>query len=345
MRVFLATGRKAAGMVLLGFGLLLMTAPARAEPLRLAYESWVAPGPFFIAREKGWFAEEGVSVELVNIEDIRIRASALATGEVDAITANIDEAILQMAAEGGMRFAFAIAESRGGDGLIANNDIEDVAGLKGKTVAVQPGTSRQFYLNMLLRAAGLAETDIVTVAMAPGEAGLAFERSKVDAAVTWNPWLVRTENMPHGGVLVDTSSQPGLLVEMVVARNDVLWERQADFQALYRAWLRAVAWEKENPDDAALLIAAGIGRWLRNEVVVAEMRQGIAWYDGPMNESFFGTVKEPGPLLGTIASAIEIWSGYGKLQVSAGPAELIGRAVMVGDGPDPGREGRFYSIP
>lgn len=328
MRVFLATGRKATGSVLLALALLLAAVPARAEPLRLAYESWVAPGPFFIAREKGWFAEEGVSVELVNIEDIRIRASALATGEVDAITANIDEAILQLAAERAMRFAFAIAESRGGDGLIANNDIKDIVGLKGKTVAVQPGTSRQFYLNALLRAAGMTETDLTIVAKAPGEAGLAFERGEVDAAVTWAPWLARTEQMPHGRVLTDSSKQPGLLVEMVVARSEVLEKRRAEFQALYRAWLRAVAWEKENPDDSAMLIAAGIGRWLRNEAAVKEMREGVAWYDGPMNESLFGTVTKPGPLAGTIASAIEIWSGFGKLQTDARPDELVGRAVI-----------------
>ncbi|MBE9551921.1 MAG: ABC transporter substrate-binding protein, partial [Proteobacteria bacterium] len=88
MRAFLATGGKVAGLAFLALGLLLTALPARAETLRLGYESWVAPGPFFIALEKGWFDEEGVSVELVNIEDVRIRASALATGEVDAITAN-----------------------------------------------------------------------------------------------------------------------------------------------------------------------------------------------------------------------------------------------------------------
>ena len=330
MRAFLATGRKVAGSAFLALGLLLTALPAGAETLRLGYESWVAPGPFFIAQEMGWFEEEGVSVELVNIEDVRIRASALTTGEVDAITAKIDEAVLHLAADGELRFVFAIADSSGGDGLIANHEIEDIASLRGKTVAVQPGTSRQFYLNALLREAGLNETDIATVAKAPGEAGLAFERGEVDAAVTWQPWLARAALMEHGRVLTDTSRQPGLLVEMVVARGEVLEKRGDEFQALYRAWLRAIAWAKKNPNDSAKLIAAGIGRWLRDDDVVKEMREGIAWYDGPMNESFFGTAAKPGPLAGTITGAIDIWSGFGKLQTSAKPNELIGRAVVAG---------------
>lgn len=331
MRVFLTTGRKAAGSALLALGLLLAATAARAETLRLGYESWVAPGPFFIAQEMGWFDEEGVSVELVNIEDVRIRASALATGEVDAITANIDEAVLHLGADGELRFVFAIAESSGGDGLVAINEIEDIAGLRGKTVAVQQGTSRQFYLNALLREAGLNETDVTTVAKAPGEAGLAFEREEVDAAVTWQPWLARAALMEHGRVLTDTSRQPGLLAEMVVARGGVLEKRRQEFQALYRAWLRAVAWAKENPDDSAKLIAAGIGRWLRNDKVVKNMGEGIAWYDGPMNEKFFGTPAESGPLAGTIAGAIDIWSGFGKLQTSEKTNELISRAVVTGN--------------
>lgn len=328
----MATGREAVGSAaLMALGLLLTAMPARAETLRLAHESWVAPGPFFIAREKGWFDAEGISVELVNIEDVGIRASALATGEVDAITANIDEAVLHLAADGELRFAFAIAESHGGDGMIANNDIKDVAGLKGRIVAVQLGTSRQFYLNALLRDAGLAETDIITVVKAPGEAGLAFERGEVDAAVTWHPWLGRAAKIPHGQVLTDTSKQPGLLVEMVVVRREVLKTRRKEFQSLYRAWLRAIAWAKANPDESAELIAAGIGRWLRDDEVVKEMQQGVAYYDGPMNGAFFGSAAKPGPLAGTIASAIEIWSGFGKLQTPAKPEDLISRTVLTGE--------------
>jgi NitT/TauT family transport system substrate-binding protein len=330
MKVLTTARRNATRVALLAVVLLLAATPARAEALRLGYESWVAPGPFFIALEKGWFDADGVSVELVNIEDVRIRASALATGEVDAITANIDEAILQLAADGELRFAFAIAESHGGDGLVAHNDIKSIGDLKGKTVAVEPDSSRQFYLNTLLHAADMNQTDITTLAKAPGEAGLAFERGEVDAAVTWRPWLARTEKMQHGGVLTDTSEQPGLLVEMVVARDEVLEIRRAEFQALYRAWLRAVAWAKKNPNDSATLIAAGIGRWLRDDSVVTEMRKGIAYYDNPMNNAFFGTPAKPGPLIGTITGAIEIWAGFGKLQTTAKAEELISRAVVTG---------------
>lgn len=312
-------------------GLLLAAYPANAGTLRLGYESWVAPGPFFIAQEMGWFEEEGVTVELVNIEDIRIRASALAIGDVDAITANIDEAILHLAADPSLRFAFAIAESQGGDGIIADNAISDIAGLANRTVAVEPGTSRQFYLNALLRQAGMSQPDIVMVEMAPGEAGLAFERQQVDAAVTWQPWLDRTAQIAHGRVLTDTSRQPGLLVEMVVTRARTMVEHRNDLLALYRAWLRAVEWAARNPNDSAEIIAEGVGRWLRDKLVVEEMRAGIAYYDAAMNESFFGTAEQPGPILATVDSAIDIWSALGRIRAAPDAKTLIGQTVARAD--------------
>jgi len=323
-------GIRATAIALLALGLALAAAPASAETLRLGYETWVAPGPFFIAHEKGWFKEEGVSVELVNIEDIGVRASALASGEVDAITANIDEAVLHLAAGGDPRFLFAIAESHGGDGIIADNAIKQIADLKGKTIAVQPATSRQFYLDALLRNAGLSQADIAIVAKAPAEAGLAFERRQVDAAVTWQSWLSRVALMPSGHVLTDSSQQPGLLVETVVAQREVLEKRQADFRALYRAWLRAVEWAKKNPEDSAELIAQGVGRWLRDKLVVAQMREGVAYYDDAMNQAFFGDGATPGPIVDTVATAMEVWSKNGEAGNRNGPADMVSRAVVGG---------------
>ena len=41
---------------------------AQAEPLRIFYFAWVGYGPLFLAQEKGFFAQKGVEVELINNE-------------------------------------------------------------------------------------------------------------------------------------------------------------------------------------------------------------------------------------------------------------------------------------
>ena len=54
----------------------------------------------------------------------------------------------------------ATDESRGGDGIVANKDIQAIADLKGKTVAFPSAPSRSSILNVLLKEAGLSEADI-----------------------------------------------------------------------------------------------------------------------------------------------------------------------------------------
>jgi len=316
-------------VLLLAAALLILPAVgANAEPLRLGHQSWLASGPFYIAREKGWFAEEGVDVKLVAVEDMGVRAGALATGELDAMVAMVDATVLHLTPKSELRFVFAVSDSRGGDGLVATNGIETVAQLKGRRVAVQPGTTGQFYLNVLLQEAGLAQSDVTVVPLSPGGAGHAFETGKVDAAITWQPWLDRTRDRDRGHVLADTSNRPDLLIEAVVARAGPLEARTAEFAALYRAWRRAVTFAREHPEEADEIMAAGIGHWLRHPLVVADMRQGIAWYDGAENAALFGEPGRTGPLTRAIGRAIGIWDGFGKLQVKLQPRDLISYAVV-----------------
>jgi NitT/TauT family transport system substrate-binding protein len=65
----------------------------------------------------------------------------------------------------------AIDESLGGDGIIARKDIRSIADLRGKSVACPERTMSQFYLNVLLKGAGLSEADIKPLGDGSGFSG------------------------------------------------------------------------------------------------------------------------------------------------------------------------------
>jgi NitT/TauT family transport system substrate-binding protein len=77
----------AAGSMLLG---MVIAGGAAAEPLKVAHSTWVGYGPLYVAQEKGFFDEEGVEVELVVMEDPKLRFPALAAGQIDVAVSTVD---------------------------------------------------------------------------------------------------------------------------------------------------------------------------------------------------------------------------------------------------------------
>lgn len=316
--------RLIAGSIVLG---LTMAGTATAEPLKLGVVAWVGFGPFYVAEEKGFFDEEGIEVQLIDMED-KVRFPALAAGQIDAAVSTVDLMLNYMSDQQGDRYLFAVDDSKGGDGIVADKDIQTAADLKGKTVAYEEGGLPQFYLGVLLKEAGLSLQDIEAQNMTGDEAGAAFLEERVDAAVTSEPFLTQGNQSVHGHLLVDSSSSPGLIVDVVVTTAEKLAARPDDFKALYRAWVKAVEWQQANEKEADDIMARGLGGWLEDPAVVADARGGIAYYDDAMNRAYIGTAEAPGGIVETIASALELGREVGLYDHDVAPAELVAFEVV-----------------
>ena len=314
-----------AGSIALG---LIVAGSAAAEPLKVAHSTWVGYGPLYIAQEKGFFDEEGLEVELIVMEDPKVRFPALAAGQIDVAVSTVDTVLNYLSDQQSYRYLFAIDDSRGGDGIVADQEIQSVADLKGKSVAYAEGSVSQFYLGVLLKEAGLTFDDVETMNMTAGDAGAAFVAERVDAAVTWEPWLTRGQQAPHGHLLVDSSTSPGLITDIALTTPEKLEARPEDLKALYRAWVKAVAFRQADEKEADEIMARGVGGWLEDPAVFAETRAGIVYYDDPMNQSFIGTAEAPGGIAETIANAEELGREIGQFEHDVEPAELIAFEIV-----------------
>jgi NitT/TauT family transport system substrate-binding protein len=302
---------------------------ARGEPLRIFYFTYVGDGPLFVAQEKGFFAKEGIEVSLIRSDEHTAMFAALAAGQVDAVAGSIQDIVLFAEPdEHPLQCVLAIMDSRGTDGIVANNDIRSIADLKGKTVAFPFNSSLQFYLNFLLQEVGLSEADLGEVVDLWGdEAAEAFLLREVDAAVTWEPDLTPASNAGHGHLLTDTSERPRLIVDCLVTTADILHDQQAEFQALGRAWDAAVDYTRAHPDEANAIIARYLGGSLEDPAVVGESLRGIHLYDGEENRAYFGTRDHPGQIYETMQRIIDVWSSLGRLKAAIAPADAISHDV------------------
>jgi NitT/TauT family transport system substrate-binding protein len=226
-----------------------------AEPLRIRYAVWVGCGPLFLAQQKGYFRAEKAEVQLIRMEDPKESFAAMAAGRLDGIVSTIDTMIPHLKTGREFQYVLALDDSAGGDGIVARKEIKSVRDLRGRRVAVQEGSVSQFFLNVLLRDAGLSEKDVQVVNMKPGDAGAAFAARRVDAAVTWEPWLSTGRTAPHGHMLVDSSQTPGLISDVLVFRRDVVERRPREIQGVVDAWNKAVAYWEKNPAESNEIMA------------------------------------------------------------------------------------------
>ncbi len=296
---------------------------AVAEPLKIAMSTWVGYGPLHLAQEKGFYAEEGVEVELITMEEPTPRFAAMAAGRLDGLASTIDTLVLQSKKEIPYVIVLAIDDSYGGDGIVANKEITKIEDLRGKKVAFNQGSVSQFWLNVLLQQHGMKESDITVVNMASPDAGAAFVAKKVDAAVTWEPWLTRGKQTEHGHLLIDSTKTPGLIVDVLIFRKDVADKRAADVQKVVNAWFKAIDFWKKNPEEANTIMAKAVGGWLKDPSVFAETLQGVKLLGKAENQQFFGTKEKPGPIFTTAQNAIQIWKGFGKLNWEPTAQEII----------------------
>lgn len=290
----------------------MVSTGVQAETLQLAHSTWVGYGPFYIAKEKGFFADEGLDIELVIMENTPIKMGALMAGQVDMVASTADEFPTYMKPGKPLKYILAVDNSNGGDGVVAMKEITSVADLKGKTIAFEEGSVSQFFINALLREAGLTQGDVEVVNMTATDAGVAFNAQRVDAAVTWEPALSQGAATDHGHLLVSSAEKPGLIVDVVAVREEFANEHKAELKGFVRAWTRALDYLKSNPDDSYAIMSRGVGGWLEDPNEFKAVVTGIEYIDVAKNKEMFAV---NGQLHTTLDYAINIWRDFGKMQV------------------------------
>ncbi len=295
-------------------------AGAAAEQLVIGHSTWVGYGPLYLARDKRFFDEAGVAVELPTIEDPKLRFAALAAGKLDGIVTTLDTMSLYWKKDFQFRAVLGLDDSKGGDGIISKDSIKSIKDLRGKTVAFNEGSVSHFFLSVLLRKNGMTEKDIKGVNMRQDDAGAAFMGHKVDAAVTWEPWLTRASKASGGHILVDSSSTPGLIVDVLMLRRDVIKNHPNATKAAVKGWYRAVDYWKKNQDESDALMAKAVGGWLKDVKTFRETLDGVRFYDEAINKQYFAP---GGQIYVTAQNAVDIWRSFGKITENVAAADLV----------------------
>lgn len=287
--------------------------------------TWVGYGPLFIAKDKGFFKAEGLDVDIKIMDGPGEREAAYLAGSLDLFP-NTPDAFAIFAAQGAKgKLVMPMDESAGADGLVAKKSIERVADLKGKKVGFQSGITSHFFLLYLLQQAGLTGKDLIQENLGAGDAGAAFAAGKLDAAVTWEPWLTKSRELPDARVLATSKDTPGLLADVLMASESMMKGHRADVLAFMSAWFKAVDYMKHHEDECAGIISRA---FKLEPAEVKDMLSKDHFFTIEESKAYFGVEEKAGKVAEVFSLAAKLYKENGVIQAEPDPQPLIDKSLL-----------------
>ncbi|MEA3459637.1 MAG: ABC transporter substrate-binding protein [Chloroflexota bacterium] len=219
--------------------------------LAMGYVPNVQFAPFYVAVEKGYFADEGIEVEFDYGWETDL-LKLVGTGELSFAVASGDQVIL--ARSQGLpvvyvmnwyqRFPVCVV-------TLKEKGIEEPEDLVGKTVGI-PATYGASYIGWraLLYAAGIDEAKVSLQTIGYTQVASLVE-GQVDAAVCYlmnEP--VQLRQMGHEVSIIRVSDYIGLVSNGLITNERTIAERPELVRGLVRAALRGLCYTIDHPDEA-----------------------------------------------------------------------------------------------
>ncbi|MCB8880237.1 ABC transporter substrate-binding protein [Acidisoma cellulosilytica] len=297
----------AMGLVLAAAATVGVAKPAEAGKLQLSMTVWVGYGPIFLARDMGFFKKRGLDAKLTIVSDSSLSMGAMAAGQIQGTAVTLDEILKYRSPEFCFKTVMALDDSHGADGMVTGDSVNSIADLKGKTIAMNEGSTSQFWFNYLLSKQGMTQSDFKVVNMTADDAAAAFIAGRIPAAVTWEPNLSFVKEHNKGKVLISSAATPGVILDVLVLRCDTIKNDPQDVQALVDGILEAVDYTKAHPDEAYADMAKSVGGYLSKPADFASAAGGVNFYTAAMNKSYFGTLAAPGQAQDVMKLGLQIW--------------------------------------
>ncbi len=228
------------------------------EPLKVGYLPVTGHAKFFVAKEQGFFAQEGLDVELIEFINSADGLNAVVAGKLDIGAFGTTAPLAHIAKGADLKIIGGIM---GGDASIVTTPetaakTHAIADLKGKKIATVRMATGDAVLRGALKDAGLNwKTDVQIFELKNPPAVLeAIKSGQVDAGVLWGPHDLRAEEQGLKIVFHSTDLQPGHpCCRLVVAASRV--QDTATWEKFLRAILRAEKFAAENHQETIDAIA------------------------------------------------------------------------------------------
>jgi NitT/TauT family transport system substrate-binding protein len=245
----------------------------RSQPttLTIPISDWPGYEYFHLAREQKLDHAEQLQLRLKTYPDPQDIVQAFLRGELALAQLTTVEAV-DICARVPRRcpaVVLVLDESLGGDQVVVRPEINGIADLRHRAVAVTPSTLGPYVLSRALEKQGLRLEDVQIRPMQLQSMAGSLRRGEVAGAALFPPF---SDEALRGGAArtVFTSREiPGEIYDVLVVDRALLAERPEAIARLLRVWQKAHDFASHHPDRAIAVMAR------RERVSPAEFRSSL----------------------------------------------------------------------
>ncbi len=243
--------------------------PAQQEvSLKIPDPRFMGILPFYVADEKGFFRQEGIAVQWIDVKDPGMAEKLFTSDQADL---NITTFASMLAAEvrqpGSIKLLFPIYEAADKPGSFIlvrpESSIRTVKDLRGKTLGTYSGPSQKAYALIVLQKLGLREPDDVKLVQVASSAQVqSLFGGAFDALFTVEPYgataITNGARVVEEGVRVKYISNP-FWVGSAAVHSSFAQQHPDRVQAIIRALEKATSYIREHESEAREILARRTG--------------------------------------------------------------------------------------
>jgi ABC-type nitrate/sulfonate/bicarbonate transport systems, periplasmic components len=234
---------------------------------------------FLFGVDSGIPAKSGIDLSLVSLDDTN-RVSALTSGEVDVAEINTSQAIVAIGKGAPFKIVASMYRTVPAWCLVSQPNIQTVADLKGKKIAISAfGSGFDLAVRQILKAHNLDPDKDVTLLALGGTANqlqAALQTKQVDAIVTSNPVIYTAQKEGFGNVLAKVRDYTPLLHTGVLVATDTFIKEHPDLVTkTIDLYFQSTSYAKQNFDEFIKYAA-------QNEKLSEDVEKGYQEMDMPV---------------------------------------------------------------
>ena len=250
---------KSLALVLLGLATSL--AVHAGEPLKIGYSDWPGYTVLEVAKQKGWFKEAGVDVEL-SWFDYLPSLDAFSAGKIDGVTAVATDALVNGANGAKSKIIALLDYSDGSDAIVGKPGINSIKDLKGQKVGVELTLVEHLLLLKALEVNGLKQSDVELVNTPTNETPQTLASGKVAAIGAWYPSSGQALKQVAGSKKLFSSAEAkGLIYDVLAVSPTSYAKRKEDWEKVVKVYYKCVDYilDSKTKEDAVKIMAAKVG--------------------------------------------------------------------------------------